>query len=323
MRAEDPSERAQLQISAWVECHKRHWHILPYFGTFLRCVLTEFLGSLRDPFPRNSVFWRLLVRIATLLFLLASVPALAAPALFPQPLHLVRRIDDPFAKAPITVDEYCYGNRIVTVSGDRVKVVDYDEQTITEIDHAKATYSITRFDEIAKARPQNKGTAPKAASKVTPLGMKGSAAGRSVDSFQIENPQMRVVIGVDRSVTLSREAVEALIGASYPNTRREEHDQMLGVAAGRAGGGGRIAANSADGKSADVPYGLPSDQTITYQTEGGAVTSRSSVLRVDGDLPPRDSMLIEPGATRVESHLTRLQREMHDADTIPTASPKP
>ena len=251
-------------------------------------------------------------------FLSAAVSAVAATALFPQPLHLVKRIDDPFAKKAITVDEYCYGNRIVTVSGDRVKIVDYDEQQVTEIDHGNGTYSVTRFDDIARARPQ--AAAPKAAGKpgettgkVTPLGMKGSAAGRSVDSFEIEAPKQKLTIGVDRSVTLSRAAVEALIGAAYPNARREEHEQMLSVAASTRPSGGRIAVNSAD-----ASYGLPSDQSVTYETEAGAVTMRSSVLRYDADLPPRDAMLIDPGATRVESHLTRLAREMHDADTIPT-----
>ena len=34
-------------------------------------------------------------------------------ALFPTPLHLVRRIDDPISHNTSTIDEYCYGDRIV------------------------------------------------------------------------------------------------------------------------------------------------------------------------------------------------------------------
>src|SRR5258706_102436 len=130
------------------------------------------------PVPEKPNNLETRVRILPFVVFLSAVPAVAATALFPQPLHLVKRIDDPFAKKAITVDEYCYGNRIVTVSGDRVKIVDYDEQQVTEIDHGDGTYSVTRFDDIARARPQ--AMAAKAAgnpgesSKVTPLGMKGS-----------------------------------------------------------------------------------------------------------------------------------------------------
>ena len=51
-------------------------------------------------------------KTALLLLMLSAVPALAATALFPKPLHLVERVDDPFAKGAKSVDEYCYGNRI-------------------------------------------------------------------------------------------------------------------------------------------------------------------------------------------------------------------
>ena len=258
-----------------------------------------------------------------LLLLLPVVSADAATALFPKPLHLVKRVDDPFAKSAKTVDQYCYGNRIVTVAADHVTIVDYDAQTLTEIDHAKATYSVTRFDELANARPKAPaqtaaaGTSP----KVTSQGMKSSRGGRSVDSFEVEAPHTRVSIGVDRSVALSRAAVEALIGASYPNVRRPEHDAILG-AAGPAARGGRLSANSTAGSADAAEYGLPSEQTVTIDSDGGAVTLRTSVLRFDADLPPPGAMLIEPGAKRIESSTARFAREMKDADTIPVA-PRP
>src|SRR5581483_5691016 len=139
--------------------------------------------------------------------------------LFPTPLHFVRRIEDPIARTTVTVDEYCEGDRIVTVNGSRVAISDFAAQLLTEIDHARAVYSITRFAEIAETR---------------------AAVPQSTSSVKVE---------IDRSVALSREAVEALVGASYPNRRTAEHDRILAEA---ALAGGHLAAQSADAQ----PYGL-------------------------------------------------------------------
>jgi hypothetical protein len=261
-------------------------------------------------------------KLALLLLFVSALPAGAAPALFPKPLHLVKRIDDPFARSAKNVDEYCYGNRIVTVAGDRVTILDYDAQTLTEIDHAKGTYSITRFDELANAQPKSGTQKATGTLKITPAGVKSSAGGRSVDSFDVELPRTRVTVGVDRSVLLSRAAVEALIGSSYPNAHRPEHDAIIGIAS-PATRTGRIMANSTN-KTADdsAGYALPSEQTITMESEGGPVTLHTSILRFDADLPPQSAMLIEPGAKRVESPVVRFAREMKEADTIPVA-PRP
>src|SRR5204862_4818428 len=84
---------------------------------------------------------------------LAVSSSLGAGTLFPTQLHIVRRIDDPIAKSSTTVEEFCFGDRIVSINGARVAITDYAAQTLTEIDHSSATYSVTRFDDIAKARP--------------------------------------------------------------------------------------------------------------------------------------------------------------------------
>lgn len=256
-----------------------------------------------------------------LLLLAVALPSSGATALFPKPLHLVKRIDDPFARSAKNVEQYCYGNRIVTVAGDRVTILDYDAQTLTEIDHAKGTYSITRFDEIANAQPKGATQKTTAPPKVTASGLKSSAGGRSVDSFDVEIPRTKVTVGVDRSVSLSRAAVEALIGSSYPNAHRPEHDAIIGVTAPVAKNRQVIAASTGTSRSADDSggYGLPSEQAITIEAEGGPVTLRTSVLRFDADLPPQSAMLIEPGAKRVESPIVRFAREMKEADTIPVA----
>ena len=197
-------------------------------------------------------------------------------ALFPTPLHLVRRVDDPVAQTSTTIDEYCYGDRIVTINGSRVAITDYAGQQLTEIDHRVATYSVTSFADIAKARP---------------------AAPESKTTVRVE---------VDRSVALSREAVEALIGASYPNRHAADHDRILSAAA--PPGGGRIAAQS------QSAYGLPSDTSVTFEN---GLTMRNVIVRVDHDLPPAQLMLIDPGATRVESRLTRVPRELKQLDVLP------
>lgn len=203
-----------------------------------------------------------------------------ATVLFPTPLHLVRSIEDPIARTTTTIQQYCYGNRIVTINGARVAIEDHGDQTLTEIDHQRLTYSVTRFDEIAKARPGRE--------------LKERGAKRRVD--------------VNRSVALSRAAVEALIGASYPHVRTAAHDEVLQAAgAPRAG---RIAA-----QSTDAQYGLPADETVTYEN---GLTSRNIVVSIDNDLPPAASLLIDPGATRVESRSTRLQRELEQLDKLPS-----
>jgi len=262
------------------------------------------------------------VKKTALLLLAVALPSSAATALFPKPLHLVKRIGDPFARAAKNVEQYCYGNRIVTVAGDRVAILDYDAQTLTEIDHAKGTYSITRFDEIANAQPKAASQMAAGTPKVTAAGLKSSTGGRSVDSFDVDLPRTKVTVGVDRSVSLSRAAVEALIGSSYPNAHRPEHEAIIGVAAPPVKSR-QIAALSTSKTTDDSGgYGLPSEQTITMEAEGGPVTLRTSVLRFDADLPPQSAMLIEPGAKRVESPIVRFAREMKEADTIPVA-PRP
>lgn len=256
------------------------------------------------------------------LLIAGAVPAVAAPALFPKPLHLVRRVEDPFSKKPIVVDQYCAGDRVVTVAGNRVTIVDYAAQQMTEIDRAASTYSVTRFDEIARAAVAPAPAAKSAtAPKVTPLGMKNSASGRSADSFEIDGGKLKVVAGIDRTVVLSRDAVEVLIGSAYPGVKRPEHDALLGVAAAPRNNN-RIAANAAT--AAPAEYGLPIEQTITMQNDdGSSATTRVSIVRFDNDPPPAALLVISPESKRVESRLSRFAQEMHDADTIPIAPRRP
>lgn len=235
----------------------------------------------------------------------------AAEVLFPQPLHLVRRIDDPVSQTTVTLHEYAAGNQLITVNGSRVAIADYDKQQITEIDRAAGTYSITRFDEIATGSAPRRGITGEAAKSkkkwtVTAL------SGRSRETFELKaDDEKKIEVGLDRNVSLSRAAVEVLIGAAFPNPRSEAHDAILDAASGRAGGT-RIQSDAAGER-----FALPREQSVTWEAAGEKVTMRSSVLDLTNDLPPADLLTIPPGAQRVESRTTRLLRELENLDRIP------
>ena len=254
---------------------------------------------------------------------LLAAPSLFAEALFPKALHIVRRVEESLSGQSTTIEEYCAGNRIVTVQGNRVSVVDYDKQELTEIDHAKHTYSITPFDAIAKARKGQAVTHAEGAKwQTTPAGVKASAAGRSLDTVEMvrEQPNLKekIEIGIDRQVGLSKDAIEALIGASYPNTRREQHDLLVDAARPQRGGGGRATISSVSTGAADV-YGLPSEQTMTFEADGTRVVTRNRVLSVSYDTVPPELLNIEPGAARVESNITLVPKELESLDQLPAA----
>ena len=254
--------------------------------------------------------------------------------LFPKPLHLVRKIEDPLAKSTSTVHEYCAGNRVITVSGSKVAIADFGKQELTEIDRDAGTYSVTRFDEIAKAQADDRrAVATKSAKheewKATPRGVRPSAAGRSMDSWEFvrgdEHDRTTIEVGIDRRIALSRDAVEVLVGASYPNPRRDEQDALLRAASPGTPGGMRQATSGGGPGAAQTPadYGLPVEQVFTFEAEGTRITLRNSVLEVTEDLPPAELVIIPPGSQLVESHTARLQRELREADELPGQPSRP
>jgi hypothetical protein len=140
------------------------------------------------------------------------------------------------------------------------------------------------------------------------MGMKGG-----LDGYQIVSGGAKIDVTIDRTVSLSRDAAEALLGAAYPNTRRPEHEALMQAAAG----GGRVAAQSAG----EIRYGLPTEQTITYSMEGTSLTFHTAIVRTDADLVPQELLLIPPGATRIESRITRIGRELQDIESLPARKP--
>jgi hypothetical protein len=256
-------------------------------------------------------------------FMIVSSGALAGEILFPKPLHLTRKIDDPISRTSTTLDEYYMGNRAVTVAKNRVVIVDYERQEVTEIDRAAATYSISRFDEVARARaaliPKSKSSASTAKQLSTPLGAHASAAGRNADAFEIRNDATHesTQISIDRTVALTRASLDVLLGAAYPGTPAASHDAILSAAA-NAAAHPRTQTNGAAAAD-DTTYGLPADQTTTYDFEGSKIVVTTKVTHVGDEVVAPDLLMIPPGATRVESRTTALPRVLDELDRRPAA----
>src|SRR5688500_2496689 len=137
---------------------------------------------------------RSICRVALLALCVSAWCVGAAPArvLFPTNLHLTRQVQDPLSGKTVTIDEYCSGNRVVSVSGDKTVIADYDKQQLIEINRKEGTYSISRFDEVAVVTSDESSTATRSIGgegvkrdrwTATPRGVRG-AAGRSVEHFE-------------------------------------------------------------------------------------------------------------------------------------------
>jgi hypothetical protein len=276
---------------------------------------------------------RSLCRVALLALCVSAWCVGAAPAriLFPANLHLTRQVEDPLSGKKVTIEEYCSGNRVVSITADKTVIADYDKQQITEIDRKNGTYSISRFDEVAiSAGPSETASASRSIGTEgvkrdrwtgTPRGLRG-AAGRSVEHFEFaENgdAKRKVEVGIDRSVALSEEAVEVLIGAAYPNPRREEHEPLLRAAGIRAASRA-ISSNAV--AAPDAAYGLPVTQSFTYSDSGTEITFRTTVTRIGAEAPPADLLIIPPAAKRVESTAAAVRRQLQELDHPPTSTPR-
>ncbi|HSP34284.1 MAG TPA: hypothetical protein VLU46_08215 [Thermoanaerobaculia bacterium] len=234
---------------------------------------------------------------------MAAVAAAAIAAdvpLFPAPLHLVRRVEDPIANTTSQIDEYCTGNRIVTVDGYKTVVADYDKQELLQIDRATSTYSVARFDEIAAANALTlpaKRTAAQAATRW----MTTVASG---DRFEIASDTVKIELAVDHRTPLSRKAFDALTGASYPNASTPQQDAVA-----------RAAARSRSVVAADAAetYGIPVEQSITFDVgTGGKLTIRNTIVSITSDLPPPEVLAIPAGAKLVPSRAAQMRKFMEE-----------
>jgi len=265
----------------------------------------EFKESTVSPSPSRFCF------LLSLLF--AALPMLAADVLFPTPLHVTRRINDSISGSTTTVEQYCYGNRVVTVRGPVTTIADYDKGEITEINRDAATYSVSRFDQIAKALHPKAVATPAIASnarrnwELRPLGRTAALSARSTDIFEADRDdadvKRHVRIGVDSSVALSKDALDVLTGSAFPGSPKDEDAAIANAARGRAAKAGA--------------YALPVEQLFQFEAEGQRAEYRDVVLRVGQEVPPADAVAIPAGATLVESRLIATKRMIDAIDRLP------
>ncbi|MGK2859787.1 MAG: hypothetical protein ACSLFQ_21530, partial [Thermoanaerobaculia bacterium] len=147
--------------------------------------------------------------------------------LFDAPLHLTRQVSDPISRTTSTLEEYCSGNRVISIRDARTSIADYDAGTLTEIDRARGTYSVTRFDAIARALSETEASSAqtpnlKQLPDLIDSGVRsvGSRGGRAFEVRIADRAAPRKVeVVVDQQLLLSREAVEVLVGVAFPLRR--------------------------------------------------------------------------------------------------------
>ena len=259
-----------------------------------------------------------------LLLSLFSAPARAAAPLFPEPQHLTRVVETPFAERS-TVDEYLIGNRVITVSADHTVIVDYDQQTVTQITPKAGTYSITRFDQLARAAQASRrglsAAAPKPAANDWDVRESIRPNGRDRGDYTIARPSkpspiVEVQVGVDPTILLSREAVEVLLGATYPNNESVESAVAMRAISRRNGGAERRVQSQAASSASEL-LALPIEQAITYATgDGEDVVVRNRVTRVGRELPPPEALAIPAGAKLIASPAVETQRRLEELEQV-------
>jgi hypothetical protein len=254
-----------------------------------------------------------------------SFSAHAADVLFPAPIHLTRQLQDSIGGSVVTLDQYCYGNRVVTVNGPVTSIADYGKGELTEINREDGTYSITRFDDVAKAMHIG---APAIASKgegewkIKGSGLNQLRTNRASDAVEAEldegNVKRQTRVAVDRTITLSKDALDVLIGAAYPSSRKAEDTVVIEAAKLR----GTVSANAppASANANANAYALPVEQQTTFIIDGERAETRDVVTRVGQEQAPTDLLAVPPDAKLVES---RLLQRMHALELIESAGRNP
>lgn len=278
---------------------------------------------------RRTLSIRLRGGLVLLAAFVVPIIASAATPLFPRPLHLTRAIEDSTTGKTSVIEEYCYGNRVASISGDRTVIVDYEKQEIIEISFADATYSVMRFEEFARfgasagvpvkreAITENSWTVrPSAAPSSAKT--KGVRTNASVSAEYVEvsprgtSPIRRIELGIDRSVSLSKDAIDVLTGSAYPHTPTIEGELTVRAAAPVPASGNRLQANSVS--TATTVYGLPIEQNVTYRGGAEELVMRMRITSVEEAEPPRDKVTPPPGAKLVPSRITETLRTLGDIE---------
>lgn len=257
--------------------------------------------------------------LSALVYITVVVQAVnAAGPLFPTPLHITRQLHDPISGTTIVLNEYGYGNRLISVRGSVTSIADYEKGVLTEIDREAGTYSVTTFDALAKATqklgPAATSSAQKPLRPLRTVGAKLTKGGRTADFFEGDidagADKQTLEIGVDRTVPVSKDALEVLLGSAYPGVRLRHHEAVLSAASQRTA------------SSQPTAYALPIEQIVRYEIDGQRLEYRNSVIRVASEPPPADVASIPAGARLVVSRIVAVSRELDLIDHPPLPLPR-
>ena len=266
------------------------------------------------------------VGMALLLLPLMSAAAQEQRVLFPTPLHITRELSNPIAETKTTVDEYAVGNRVISVSGRRTAIADFERSELTVIDFEQGTYSLTKFEQIAKLHERAGGRRPAATTNSVrenpwTVQQRGGrvVASRPGELIEAERKNEdgqaeRVRVTADQQLKVTRAAAEALLGFGYPNRRSEMNETVLSALQAKPQRGAATANSATEG---DGEYHLPLEYSVAVEFDGATVETRNVVLRVGNELPPPDVLTIPPGAKLVESDLVATWRLLDELDRPP------
>ncbi len=252
----------------------------------------------------------------------AGLP-LHAETLFPAPIHLTRTVVDPISGKTSTIEEYFVGDRMISTRGALTSIADYKEGTLTAIDRERGTYSVTPFAKLASAgrsvvaakRTESSDVSSRWEFRpVSAKALEGNSGGARIEAVRkgAGSGASKIRLALDGSVTLSRAALEVLIGAAFPFDPSEESEVILTAT--------RRESLQPAGMGGAPGYALPTETTITYVEAGETLELTSRVIRIGSEVPPPDTVAIPPGATRVELPRSRLQQELDEADSLPSAN---
>jgi hypothetical protein len=262
------------------------------------------------------VRFRLLV--ASCVATVAAVSAFAANVLFPAPLHLTRQVHDSIGGSTEVVEQYCYGDRVISVKGAVTTIADYGKGELTEINRDEGTWSVTRFDDVA--RSLRAGVAERTVKGkwvIQSTGLTQLRTTRASNAFEGEleegGTKRHSRVAVDRSVRLSKDALDVLIGAAYPNSRKLEDTVVVEATKLEA-------AKSGDAAST---FALPVEQQHTFVIDGLRAEVRDVVTRVGAELVPADLVAIPPDARLVQSRLLQRMQAFEQIESAGRTPPSP
>ena len=263
------------------------------------------------------------VALSALMCLVLASATLAAAPLFPTPLHITRQVHDPISGKTSVLEEYGVGNRLISIRAERTSIADYEKGELIEIDRDLGTYSITRFDAIAKAAQLTGGpleTKAKPAAPPRSAGVKATRTGRNAEFYEAEvdgDVKQRIEVGVDRANLVSKEALEVLLGAAYPGVRRPEHDAVLSAARSQ-----RPRSAVSQSEASEPAFALPVEQIVHYEIEGQQLEFRTSVVRLGSETPPADLVSIPADARLVVSRYVAVAQELEKLERPGSSSSK-